>query len=62
MPRKNDIGVEEVASIRTNMETFGKEHERIFGKKESPFCEKCEKRFAFCECPKEETCLAPKEF
>lgn len=62
MPRKNDIGVEEVASLRTDMEKFGQEHERIFGKKESPFCDTCEKRHAFCECPKEETCLAPEEF
>lgn len=48
--RTNHAGVTEVAHIRTDLETFQKEHERIFGEKKSEFCEHCDKRFTWCEC------------
>lgn len=54
MPRTNSCGVTEVASIRTDLESYGKEHDRIFGEKPKQFCDKCEKRLSLCECPKEE--------
>ena len=33
---------------------YDKEIERIFGAKPREFCAKCDKRFSWCECPKEE--------
>ncbi len=50
MPRSNSSGVMEVASIRTDMKSYGKEHERIFGEKPKEFCDNCDKRLSFCEC------------
>lgn len=43
----------ENAHLKTDQKKFNEEHERIFGKKESPFCDKCEKRHSYCECKME---------
>lgn len=51
--RTNSSGVTEVASIRTDLETYGKEHTRIFGERKE-FCDKCGKRIVWCECEEHE--------
>jgi hypothetical protein len=40
--RTNSSGVTEVASIRTNMDTYGENHDHVFNKDKCK-CEECEK-------------------
>lgn len=55
MARTSGTGkVIENAEYRINREVFNQNHEDIFGKPKSQFCEKCDKRLSWCECPKEE--------
>lgn len=53
--RTNSSGVTEVASIRTDLEKYGQEHERIFGAEKKKFCDTCEKRISLCECQNDGT-------
>lgn len=48
--RTNKSGITEVASLRTNLDAYGENYERIFGKKckcekdEDEVCEDCENK------------------
>ena len=50
--RTNRNGVVEKAEFNIDKEKYDKNFTDIFGERPSPFCEKCEKRFSFCECEK----------
>lgn len=54
MPRKNDVGVVENAEFNIDQKVYTEEHVRIFGEGKKQFCDTCEKRLSYCECPKEE--------
>lgn len=59
--RTNRNDVTEVASIRANQEKFEEGHERVFGKEEKKFCDKCDLRLSLCECKDEESNLSKKD-
>lgn len=50
MPRQNACGVIENSEFKVDKEKYNKNYTSIFGEKPSPFCNKCDKRWSFCEC------------
>lgn len=60
--RTNVHGITENAEFKIDKEKFDEGMDRIFGPPPKQFCDSCDKRLSFCDCPKEEPCSVPTEF